>query len=166
MQMYSRTRWHTLWIMCSPSLPSKDFFAFPLPQILLYNEQSTFFCSATCQPLLKTCSAPGTIYREKGAQTCLQEAPSLVEETDTEASTSWCDHLIQELLLECSLWPRLVWVWGIQRRVRSSLPGLKEVPGTSVAAKWLRFCTFNTRGVCFIPGWETKIPYPIRCGQK
>lgn len=36
------------------------------------------------------------------AQTCLQEAPSLVEETDTEASTNWCDHLIQELLLEYS----------------------------------------------------------------
>lgn len=57
---------------------------------------------------------PANLYREpvlcqvlyikiNRAQTCLQEAPSLVEETDTEASTSWCDHSIQELLLEYSL---------------------------------------------------------------
>lgn len=109
MQMYSWTCWYTH--------PLKDTRSELCAQLLFHLRISLPFLSHrscfTMNKVLSFVQPPANIYWEpvlcqvlyikmNRAQTCLQEAPSLVEETDTEASTNWCDHLIQELLLEYS----------------------------------------------------------------
>ena len=46
--------------------------------------------------------------------------------------------------------------------------GIRKVaaPGTSLAVQWLTLGTSIAGGVGSIPGWGTKIPQAVRCGQK
>ena len=43
---------------------------------------------------------------------------------------------------------------------------LRKGSGTFLAVPWLRLCTCNAGDVGSIPGWGTKIPHAVRCGQK
>lgn len=38
--------------------------------------------------------------------------------------------------------------------------------GTPLEAQWSRLCASKARGLGSSPGWETKIPYGVRRGQK
>ena len=39
-------------------------------------------------------------------------------------------------------------------------------PRTSLAVQWLRLRACNAGGAGSIPGWGTKIPHVVQCGQK
>ena len=43
---------------------------------------------------------------------------------------------------------------------------IKSAQGTFLVIQWLRVCATNAQDVGSIPGWETKIPHAVQCGQK
>ena len=43
---------------------------------------------------------------------------------------------------------------------------LKQNLGNFLTVQWLRVCATNAQDVGSIPGWETKIPHAVQCGQK
>ena len=42
----------------------------------------------------------------------------------------------------------------------------KRKSETSLVVQGLRLCPFNTGSVGSIPGWGTKIPHAMQCGQE
>ena len=42
----------------------------------------------------------------------------------------------------------------------------EEKTEDSRVVQWLRLCAPSAGAWVSIPGWETKIPYALRCGQK
>ena len=43
---------------------------------------------------------------------------------------------------------------------------MSEGLGTFLVVQWLRLPTSNAGGTVLIPGWETKTPDTVGCGQK
>ena len=50
--------------------------------------------------------------------------------------------------------------------VQCLLNELKIFGETSLAVQWLRLHAPNAQGIGSIPGWGTKIPHAVLCGQK
>lgn len=101
---------------------------------MFYDEQSAFSRSPTCQSLLRTSSVPGNMGSSRKmnrAQTSPREAPSPVAETDTEKDKQklvWSIIQFKNYLLSTYCVVDSCWALGIQRYVKSSFPGLEEVP--------------------------------------
>ena len=43
---------------------------------------------------------------------------------------------------------------------------MQRIKGNSPVVQWLGLCTFTAKGPGSIPGWGTKIPQAMRCGQR
>ena len=42
----------------------------------------------------------------------------------------------------------------------------KHCVGNSLVVQWLGLCAFTAESLGSVPGWGTKIPQAVRCGQK
>ena len=58
-------------------------------------------------------------------------------------------------------------MWFADLTVNSDLPGALKIPalGTPLAVQWLRLHSSTAGGTRPIPGWATKIPNAVWCGQ-
>ena len=59
-------------------------------------------------------------------------------------------------------------VWGLLdgRSPAGCGEELRRVPGTSLVVQWLRLLTSTAGDTGSTPGWATKIPHAVQCGQK